>query len=332
MNHKYTSSASLIAKVIRDTGLRDSAFVPDMAEWIAEAIGMLYFPHRLAYKFQDEVLDYHKAPLPCGMLELKAVEYGGKRLRRVYGGSMSLPAATETEKPYCQTLQDVFKLPEGPHWYDIEDGCIVTSARDGMIRYHFQSEPLDNHGFLKIIDNANYRESVYWFIRAKLIGKGWIDPQFGRDDRIALQRHETYGGRALAELTYPDVNSMEDSVELMTRLIPDVEYFERFYLPEAIGYQPDQVTTTVGIPVSNLIVERLATPTSKTFSKKLGAGTHFVISQGEHLLDKVTGVILYDTTGNQVSLAIYNPNIDRITQQVTLDASIDLDGYLLTIF
>ena len=113
-------------------------------------------------------------------------------------------------------------------WYSTELDWLTTSIRDGVLRLHYYSMPVDEEGLPLIPDNENYKEALYCYVRAKMIGAGYQDPLY-KDDRDLMQRFETYGRRAINEITYPTPDQKEQQVRTQVRLIPPTNYWENFF-------------------------------------------------------------------------------------------------------
>lgn len=325
MSITTVSTASIIAKVVDDTNLKDRSFASIIPVWIGEALGHLKYSRQWKAVFKDIVIDYHKGILPCGLMDVRAVEYKGKRLR--YGlGSRALTEETEKNIPFCTEITSAQALPESRYAYELEGNYITTSLRSGTIRLHFYTQPCDQLGFPFIPNNQAYIESIYWYIRAKMIGRGWKDPVFSYRD--AFQMHEMYGSRGLEQVTTPHIDEMQDKIDLLVRLIPDQNYWENFDVPDR-GLQPSKEIATVGIPISSLIVERYTTPENNSYTYTFPSGTNFTIPQSVHKLDKVRGSTFLSATGEFIIVPF---NVDQVTQTVSIESTTDLINCKLILY
>ncbi len=91
MEYKSVSLKSVIGNVIRNTRLHDLSYINSMKEWIPEAMGMMKTRASLKLVYEDLNVKFHKAKLPCGLTDVIAVEYNGKRMHwyngdRTYSG------------------------------------------------------------------------------------------------------------------------------------------------------------------------------------------------------------------------------------------------------
>lgn len=264
MIYQSCSIDQVIARIIRNTKVQDSSYIIDMQEWIPEAMEFLRTQWQLKPAFEDIKISFHKGKLPCGLIHLDAVEYKGQRLpysstgkNYMTGHKLGQPTGTSIDKtelftsvietkpndtyfdqdnimwssdarPLVSNLETTDGCDVHPsHWYSIEMGYLNTSIIDGEVRLHYFSEPKDENGFPLIPDNANYKEALYYYVRAKMIGAGYEDKVYREEELMA--RFETYARRAINEITYPTVDQKEQALKTLTRLIPPENYWENFH-------------------------------------------------------------------------------------------------------
>lgn len=247
MLYRSCSIESVIGKVVRDTKVQDASLLGDMVEWIPEALEQLQCQQQLYRDFQDTQITFHRGSLPCGLVHIDAVEYCGQRIGRGNGVKnirTGLPIAPQTtptlfvsvpykedlptgNPQYLSTLVPAGSMDVSKVWYDIEMGTILTSFADGWVRLHFSRTAVDEQGFPLIPDNANFKEAVYYYVRAKMIGTGYNDIAF--KEETCMARFEMYGARAIAEITYPSLDEMEHRVNTLVRFIPPANYFENYF-------------------------------------------------------------------------------------------------------
>ncbi len=267
MIYTTTSIKEVIARVIRNTRLQDSSYLVDMNEWIPEAMGYMKTKVALVSKYEDVKIHFHKGRLPCGLQTLKAVQYGHCRLNyfkgarsadsqdcapntspSVYPGIpqegtttfgthlVTRPAVDEgVDVSFYETeLQKVNMLEfHGEHWYYTELDYINTSFECGTVRLHFVSIPLDNEGMPLIPDDELYKEALYWYVRAKMIGTGYEDRSF--NEATCMERFESYASRAMSRIRYPSVDEQQGKIARMTRLIMPMDYWSTFFNPSSEG-------------------------------------------------------------------------------------------------
>jgi hypothetical protein len=113
------------------------------------------------------------------------------------------------------------------HYYQPEMGYINTSFADGIVRVHYAAIPLDASGLPLIPDNEDYKQALYYYVRAMMIGAGYKDLAFNED--VLMQRFEGHAARAIGQIRYPSVDAMQTRVNNMVRFIPQENYFENFF-------------------------------------------------------------------------------------------------------
>jgi hypothetical protein len=263
MIYQAVSIEEVISKVIRDTRIQDSSYIDDMIEWIPEAMSLLQTPQPLSKKYKDIDIIFHKGKLPCGLIILDAVEYNGQRLAlsstiKNYLTGHRINDKQHDEATNTQTFSSIIKtvpndtvftqddimwssdvvpsksLDVKPSceaspsdWYAVEMNWLTTSFADGTVRLHYRSQPLDENGLPLIPDNQNYKEALYLYVRAKMIGSGYQDKVY--QEQTLMQRFEIMGRRAINEITYPTPDEKEQQVKTQVRFIPPDNYWENFF-------------------------------------------------------------------------------------------------------
>jgi hypothetical protein len=250
MLYNSTSLDEVIARIIRNTRVQDSSYLLDMVEWIPEAMGQMKTRYETVALYKDITINFHKGKLPCGEIYIDAVQYGCTRLpysstvkHYATGHSLSTPDTTEVFTSVVETktntanennifwtsTQEAVKncTINEYDWFAIEMGWITTSFADGVVRLYYRSQPLDDNGFPLIPDNENYKQAIYWYVRAMMIGAGFKDQVYNEAD--LMRRFETYARRAINEITYPTPEEKEQQLKVQVRLIPPSNYYENFY-------------------------------------------------------------------------------------------------------
>jgi hypothetical protein len=263
MIYSTTSSREVIARVVRNTRLQDSSFLSDMNEWLPEAMGYMKTKVALQPFYQDVKISFHRGRLPCGLQAMSAVQHKGYRLRyydpgvaagglqstidnaasvypgiplrgtTVFGTHLVRREAEDEgipveflETDLCKVM-DMDFLPG--HWYYTELDHITTSFEKGIIRIHGRRIPVDAKGFPLIPDDELYKEALYYYARAKMIGAGYTDKVFS--EAVCMQRFEDYAQRAISRITYPSVDQVEGQVGRLSRLIMADDYWDSFGNP-----------------------------------------------------------------------------------------------------
>lgn len=250
MNYPLTSMAAAVGSILRRTGLKDTSLIPDINEWLVEAMGLLQVSLTLEPTFEDVKVNFHKGKYPCGLAELLAIEYCGTRLHLNNG-------VRTPEKEWVAGLEDVndatfmttvtqANTPSGNYiwassaqklstmkwnatdWYKTDGRYILTSFDKGLITVYFNQVPTDEMGFLLMPDEANYKEALNWFLRARLIGRGVIKSTDYSEEKCDLM-FEKFAGRAKENITYPSIDKAQATVDSLARLLPDLNYYDSFF-------------------------------------------------------------------------------------------------------
>jgi hypothetical protein len=242
-----------IAKIIRDTRMTDSSYLADMYEWIPEAMRMLNTVVEMETVSKEIAIVDYQGKLPCGLVDLLAIEYQNRRLRYYTGirpgsdlpvftsdssstGFTAYPTFTSMPSGDTLDLDYVASLPVHTEaGYQLRLDYVSTNFKEGAIKIYYKTTPVDSRGLPLIIDHPDYKEAIYWWVRTKMIQSGYQDPVYGNDDRIAFQRWETYAARAIASIIYPSVDQKEAQLSIHVRFVPPVDYYDSFFnntLPE----------------------------------------------------------------------------------------------------
>jgi hypothetical protein len=241
MIHKSTSINEVIARVIRNTRIQDNSYILDMMEWIPEAMGYMRTKMELSPKCKPIDIHFHKGRLPCGLVHLEAVVYENTRMRYNTGIAHNMPNKEVTdlfisvigteESPngnaFWKSTINPFTLEESKEKYSVEMDYINTSICDGTVYIYYLSLPLDSNDLPLIPDNENYKEAIYYYCRAKMIGSGYKDSVFS--ERELIERFENYAARAMAQITYPSIDIMQERINSMVRLIPSQDYWDNMF-------------------------------------------------------------------------------------------------------
>ena len=266
MIYKSCSIEEVIARIIRNTRIFDPSFIIDMNEWIPEAMGMMKTQYQYSPAFMDISVNFHKGKLPCDLVSLQAVEYGGCRLN--YSSTVKhyktgpavgkeqpiVPVFTSeamaqvssyvetniiegrpVQTPYnnivwrstLETLAAACSLPLSSHWYQTEMDWLNTSICDGDVRLHYYAIPVDENGLPLIPDNEDYKQALYYYVRAMMIGAGYDDKIFKYEQ--LMQHFETHAARAIGQIRYPSLDMKHQQIKTQVRFIPPENYWENYF-------------------------------------------------------------------------------------------------------
>lgn len=236
----------VIARIIRNTRVQDTSYLFDINEWVPEAMGLMQTKTTLITKYKDICVKFHKEKLPCDLHHIKSVESEYGRMDEV---SSTKEVSTNQDfsgagpDTFVSTLQPTsnaatqevlwepkFTKPSAGSsktgTYEVEMGYISTSFADGWIRVHYAAIPTDEKGLPLIPDNENYKQALYYYVRAMMIGCGYVDTTFTWETLMGM--FEKYAARAIGEIRYPSVDSMQTKLN-MVRFIPQENYFDNYF-------------------------------------------------------------------------------------------------------
>lgn len=126
------------------------------------------------------------------------------------------------------TITEFNQLPiHRDAYYWVEMGYLNTSFPHGWVRIHYHEAPTDQNGNLLIPDNSFYKEAIYYWCRAKLIGMGVFEDRWIGEEKC-MQRFELNAGRAIDEIDYPTEDQMQAIVANQVALIPNTRYWDDF--------------------------------------------------------------------------------------------------------
>lgn len=245
MQYQYTSLKDVIGNVIRNTRIQDSSFIADIHEWLYEAMDMLETQNTLEGKWEKISIDFHKGKLPCGLRWIDAVEVNGHRLQEGRGSRpvekskpvsynnlfISTVSKVDTINSHSQYVSEIQKVQQlaanRNEYYYTEMGIINTSFCDDEITVYYRGVKVDEDGFPMIPDNQNYKQALYWYCRAMMIGAGFEDKIFTYVHCFE-QWEKIYGPRATAEIRMPSPEQMQHRINTFVRFLPDPAYYDNF--------------------------------------------------------------------------------------------------------
>lgn len=264
------SAKQVLARVIRALGYKlPSTYHDDILEWIAEGIGMTMVTNNLVTRSTgnlncpgEVLIKNHCAPLPCGFISVKAVEdEQGRDLPE--GGDItditsptSIRHSTDNEarasvfevNPFQHQTEDGLPVDEPGtsipifgqdlvpqtttekqrQYYKIEGNYIQTSFEEGYIKIHYNALPVCSEGYPLIPDSENLKQALEWHVIRRLIGSGYEHKVFNYV--FADNEFEKYANRAMNEISYPSIDSMERIKNSTVKLIPPTNYAEDFFV------------------------------------------------------------------------------------------------------
>jgi hypothetical protein len=245
MTYHLVSSDMLIGKILRDSGSVEAGYINRVREWIGDMMRMIIGTKQLSHAYMDAKVCFHKVKIPKSLMTLTGVTYKGARLP--FRQIETVPVwAREAAYQEVLVFDDEYEVPvplkpnayedtwktavviNNSEWYSVEPGFIITSIKDDYIRIYFRTMPHDKAGNPLIPDNAKLHESMYWFVRHKLIGSGWLDPVYGRDDRMCYERYKEYHDEATSSMDFMTPDMDMSLAEQNSRFYPNEDGWDSF--------------------------------------------------------------------------------------------------------
>lgn len=269
MAYTSTSIKEILGRIIRNVDNKlPSHYIDSMLEWIPEAVEQLRTPFTLAkmstpnYNCQGQyVTQNHAVRLPCGLIELLAVEnqYG----QRIYRSGAQLDNTNPSvgrstvlgdNALVTSFITDVSKIGTGSEsgpgvpwdgsnivadqspvtmpYYDIQLDYLLSSEESMFVKLHYYGLPVDEDGYPLIPNVEEYKEALFWYVMGKLIGSGYkhpVIPSSLQGIEYCEAKFEKFAGRALGEIKMPDQDRMGKLYNATVRLIPPVHFYEDFF-------------------------------------------------------------------------------------------------------
>lgn len=266
---RQISAKQVLLKVVRNTGYKlPSMYHDDILEWIPEGIDMIQVTRSLERKSSGDIdkpgqllVSNHCVKLPCGYISMLAVEDENGRSIPEGGDITDLSSpttqmhqdaenirptvfsvnplvhqtqdGTPTTQPgstvpvYGEDLEKQSDLSTTRNYYIISGNYIQTNFESGFIKIHYTSLPVCSEGYPLIPDNENFKTALYWYVIMMLIGAGYEHKVF--TFREAKSYWDEYAPRAMAEISYPSIDSMDRVYKSTVRLIPPHHYHSDFF-------------------------------------------------------------------------------------------------------
>jgi hypothetical protein len=288
MIYNSISVKNVIGRVVRNLDNKIPGHYLDyMLEWIPEAMEELHTPYQVVTKSTPNegltgaiVTNQHVAALPCGLINVIAVEDEfGYRVREGADvtditshsprynsrGSQSGARSTNFQMDSSQ-VSGVNPATSGPTngsvawdgsnivpvedargkaYYKIQMGHIQTSEEEMFLKIHYKALPVDDEGYPLVPDVTEYKEAVYWYILNKMMGAGYKHPTIPpgiQGMEYCSQKYEFYAGRALGKIKMPTQDRMARLRDgFAQRMIPPNHFYEDF------GINGEQVQPINGI-------------------------------------------------------------------------------------
>lgn len=235
----FVSIKTVIAKVYRDLNLQEEDRFYDIIEWIAEALELISSPnHLITPKPKTIKIENHRGSLPCGLVEILQVNHCGiplKSATSTFGTTFfkdndkrNVMPPFDKIFPDNEMITDLGNNRRGrEERYEISDGWIKTSFRDGEVIISYKSIPVDEEGYPMVPNEANTTNALFWYVTKMLILGGYNNP--GISFQFAHQMWEKYCGQAFTKSIAPTLDQLENIKISYLSLKPSLQAYDRFF-------------------------------------------------------------------------------------------------------
>ncbi len=211
MNYTSVSSKEIISRVYRDFRPATSGWQTDAVEWLGDVIERLGALPALEKKSASFTASSFRAPLPCDMVILHAVELDGRRLSR-----------SGNQAGYGSPYREITSAwTGGEAGYLLNPGYIILSGETDTGVFHYSAIPTDADGYPLVPNNPFLLQACFWYIVGRLALRG-------DTTRVTFEecdvKYETYIRLAENDIAFPDIDTMEGIRASWVRLIPENGY------------------------------------------------------------------------------------------------------------
>lgn len=225
MFYKTVSIKEVIGRIVRNTGLNDSTWIPDIYVWIFEQMETCRVRTVLQPKSEKILVRNHTVTFPCDLVTLDAVTLNSFRLKKsktlldvpkiesqvnsqnIFVTTETSTTVTETNKVTTTISKETeFKynvslqtLPySSTDFYKLVANGIQLSFTDKEIILYYLGYETDSEGIITIPDNEALKKAIYWYVLTMMIGAGYTHPVFKYE--YCNQEYTTWTRRAINEL------------------------------------------------------------------------------------------------------------------------------------
>lgn len=244
LTDKSISFRTILAKVYRDLQLKDDeGLFGDILEWAAEAMDFIGVYNQYDDKEDCVEVKNYKGEIPTDVVEIVQMFYNGMVINTDTSTSMHLKTSTDYKylTPYSYNqdkiknvlLRDTKYIIGSGETFQINNGWIKTSFKEGKINIVYQGLRIDKEGFPKIPDDQSYKEALYWYIVYKVTyaqaRRGDINSSFYTD---AYDKWNWYCNQAGANAMMPSLAQLESYKRSFISLVPDFNKFNKGFRNE----------------------------------------------------------------------------------------------------
>lgn len=141
---------------------------------------------------------------------------------------------TPTTKPgtsiplYGEDIQPTSNSTITNHYYKIQGNYLQISFEEGFVKIHYLAIDTCKDGYPLVPDNENFTQALYWYVLMMLIGAGYEHKVFSYEK--AESEFDKYAAKAIAEVSYPSLDTAARINRSTIRLIPPYNFYEDFFI------------------------------------------------------------------------------------------------------
>lgn len=242
MIFKYTKCESVIAKIMSDLGKSEKDIrITDMREWIFEAVEKIGAPVQYIQKETEPltIADF-QVPIPEDLHNLNTVAYSLDPCGH-YVPVRSTDSSMKSVNGQYYGRKTMYNVDHSDVTYFVKPGWLVINKGTGFIKISYKAIATDERGYPLIPDTASYQEAVYWYVVMKLKFNKFLNGSLGGRAKYnqgiytyLQSQWNFYRNQAYAEAMMPDDGTMRSIKNEWTKLIPDWESDDSFFINNGI--------------------------------------------------------------------------------------------------
>lgn len=250
--NKTVSVKAIIAKVKRTFRPTGGGWINDAVEdigWAIQAIG-----YHAGFEKKQTAPPYLKVAnfrtkLPCDVERIIAVEQllpDGRNIDRLnpdgttpyplneydsscnYKGVKMLLGSDQTGYGLSSDTERTTEISPGAPYYNLNIDYIITSFEQGLIKLHYIGFALDKEGLPRVLDDADYKMALEWYVFYNMILRGYKHPEVTWKE--AFQMWESYKLKAENACKIPSIDGAERFRNSWTRFSVGSEWSKDFFM------------------------------------------------------------------------------------------------------
>lgn len=219
LSGKYRSLDTIVEKVYRDYGFNIDIDWNDIAEWVAEIIGLIDAP--MAYKDRiTDGVDVNPIVILNGKGELPCDLYSIKQTRTCEG--IPLRYTTDSFHRHLHTTNCPDLSCKTDLTYSLNDNYIFTNFKEGKLEMSYYAFMTDENGYPMIPDHVGFIEAISAHVAERIAKRLLIQGKMAGDAyKLINQNRDWYVGQASNAHHIPNRDRTESIKNAFVRLVPD---------------------------------------------------------------------------------------------------------------